>query len=117
MVVAAVFGSVLISPAVLFMAALVIRNLQPQEIAAGAQRIVMWYAGRLWTLWALLLALPFMVLIGGCMALFHDRIETQTQCDNRLPSSVNRPAFLFVAGLTFSAAGILVVVVLHMLAN
>ena len=47
---------VLILPAALFMAALVVRNLGPlrYEPAHTAQQIVMWYAGRLWTLWVLL---------------------------------------------------------------
>ena len=111
MVFAAVLGFALIFPALLFMAALVIRNLPPQEIANGAQRIVKWYAGRLWTLWVLLLALPFVVLITGCLAFF------RTQRNNGLALSVRSPAHLCIAAMTLSAAGILVIVVLHMLAN
>jgi hypothetical protein len=51
---------VLILPAALFMASLVVRNLGPlqYEPAHTAQQIVMWYAGRLWTLWVLLFTLP-----------------------------------------------------------
>ena len=56
----AVTELVLIFPAVLFMTALVLRNLQPlqYEPARSAQQLVMWYAGRMWTLWFLLLGLP-----------------------------------------------------------
>jgi len=57
----------LIFPAVLFMTGLIVRNFQPQqyEPAATAQRIVMWYSGRPWTLWVLLIALPIAVLVTG----------------------------------------------------
>jgi len=115
--VTAVLDLVLIFPAALFMAALVIRHLPQHEMANGAQRIVMWYAGRLWTLWVLLLALPFMVLIAGCVALVRDRIETPSAARQRPAVIRAQPAILFIAALTLSAAGILVIVVLHMLAN
>jgi len=29
----------------------------------------MWYSGRIWTLWILLFALPFAVLVTGCVTL------------------------------------------------
>src|SRR5579862_2071297 len=62
---------VLLSPAALFMAALVVRSLQPlqYEPAHSAQQVVMWHAGRMWTLWVLLLALPCTVLFTGSAAL------------------------------------------------
>src|SRR4051812_11356055 len=96
-------------PAALFMGALVVRNLprQQYELAANAQRIVMWYAGRAWTLWILLILLPLIVLTTGCLALSSggkDRFE-------------RRLAGRFVAVTTLMAGGILGVVVLHMLAN
>src|SRR5258708_12002912 len=61
----------LIFPAALFMTALVVRSLSPlpYEPAHTAQQLVMWYAGRMWTLWVLLLALPFTVLVTGCATL------------------------------------------------
>jgi len=42
----------LIFPAVLFMGSLVVRKLSPlqNEPARTAQQIVMWYAGRMWSL-------------------------------------------------------------------
>ena len=59
----------LIFPAVLFMTALFVRNLQPQQFepAHTAQQIVTWYAGRpRLGLWVFLIALPMGVLITGC---------------------------------------------------
>ena len=117
MLVAATLDSVLIAPAALFMTALVLRHLPLSEWANTAQRIVMWYAGKMWTLWVLLLALPFTVLLTGGVAL---RREWEA-----IPSAMRQPfAFvraqpisLWVAALTLSAAGILTAVVLHMLAN
>ena len=108
---------VLIFPAGLFMAALVSRNVPLDGVPATAQRIVMWYAGKVWTLWVLLLALPFTVLIIGCVALFHDRIATSNAARQQLPLIRAEPVSIFVAALTFSAAGILIIVLLHMLAD
>jgi hypothetical protein len=112
----------LIFPAVLFMGSLVVRNLSPlqNEPAHTAQQIVMWYAGRMWTLWALLIALPLGVLVTGCIML--ERIWSK---DVRLPQAAqpmlaaihaNR-AMLVVAVMTSTAGAILTIVVLHMLAN
>ena len=115
--VTAVLDSVLLFPAALFMAALVIRDLPLNEMATSAQRIVMWYAGRLWTLWVLLCALPFAVLMAGSVVLFRDWIETPHAARHRLALVWAQPTALFVVGLTLTAAGILVVVGLHMLAN
>jgi len=107
--VAAVQG-LLILPAVLFMGALVVRNLPlPQfDLARNAQRIVMWYSARQWTLWMLLIALPLGVLAAGCLTVLSARND-----------DVERPhaATLFVAAATLLAGGILAIVVLHMLAN
>lgn len=61
----------LIFPAALFLAALLVRQAQPEryEPAHTAQRIVAWYAARPWTLWVLLIALPFAVLASGSATL------------------------------------------------
>src|SRR3984893_18817314 len=71
----AVMELVLIFPAALFMTALALRNLEPlqYEPAHSAQQLVMWYAGRMWTLWVLLFGLPFTVLVSGCAELLHRR--------------------------------------------
>lgn len=113
---------VLLFPAALFMTALVLRSLQPlqYEPAHSAQQLVMWYAGRIWTLWVLLLALPLAVLVTGCATLLRSWNR-----DSALPHTVRQSlaevrahvATLFVAVATLAAGGILAIVVLHMLAN
>lgn len=113
----AVLDFALIFPASLFMAALVIRNLPLHEMANGAQWIVMWYAGRLWTLWMLLLALPFVVLITGSVTLFAAGSRMSNTAQQPLAVIRAQPAIVFIALLTVYAAGILVIVVLHMLAH
>src|SRR5258708_20066674 len=60
----AVIEVLLLSPAALFMAALVLRNLPLQyQLGHSAHQLVMWYAGPGWTLWGPLLALPLTVLL------------------------------------------------------
>jgi len=82
------------------MAALVARNFG----LSLAEHIVTWYSGRMWTLWLLLLALPFAGLAMGCAALFRVRVPSQ-------------PAKFFIAATTLAAAAILAIVILHMAAN
>jgi hypothetical protein len=113
----AVSDFVLLFPAAVFMAALIIRNLPLNETAPGAQQIVMWYAGRLWTLWVLLLALPLVVLITGCVALFRGWIEMPNTAQQPLAFIRAQPVIGFITSMTLCAAGILVIVLLHMLAN
>ena len=113
---------VLIFPAALFMTALVVRNLQPlqYEPAHTAERIVLWYSGQMWTLWVLLLALPFAVLVIGCSTLLRDwnrDVALPNMARQSLAVMRAHPATLFVAATTLTAAGILAIVVLHMLAN
>src|SRR5947208_6948702 len=63
---------VLVMPAALFMIALFVRNIQPQqyEPAHTAQQIVLWYAARPHVaLWILLIALPFAGLLVGSTTL------------------------------------------------
>ena len=104
------------------MTALVVRNLQPMqyEPARTAQRIVMWYAGRRWTLWVLLIALPFAVLVTGCATLlrsWNGDVELPHDARQTLAAIRAHPTTLFVAAATLTAGGVLVIVVLHMLAN
>jgi hypothetical protein len=113
---------VLISPAALFITAvLVAAGDAPQyDLARIAQRIVMSYSAHMWTLWLLLLALPFTVLVTGCATLLRS-----WNGDVQLPQAARQSlamipaplATLFVAGATLTSAGILAIVVLHMLAN
>jgi hypothetical protein len=103
----------LILPATLFMTALVVRTLQPlqNEPARTAERIVMWYAERQWTLWILLIALPLAVLVTGCAALMRNNAR------ETLAAIRAHPAALLIAAATLTAGVFLVIVVLHMLAN
>jgi hypothetical protein len=112
----------LLFPAALFMAALVVRQSQPLLAASAqaAQAIVLWYAGRVWTLWVLLIALPLAVLVTGGAALWRGWTK-----DAGLRQAVRRPfgaiwshgAALFVAATTLSAGVFLAIVALHMMAN
>lgn len=113
----AAFQLVLIFPAALFMAAVVIRYVPP--LYDGAQRIVMLYAGKVWTLWVLLLTLPLCVLVTGCVTLLRDwnREVELPNAAHRSVVALRQPSMLFVVAMTLLAAGILLIVILHMLAN
>jgi hypothetical protein len=113
---------VLIFPAALFMIALLARRLQllPYEPARIAERIVMWYAGRGWTLWVLLIALPLAVLvIGGATLLRSWRDDTESRQAARQPSTAIHLhlATWIIAAATLAAGVILAVVAVHMLMN
>ncbi len=114
--------SLLIFPATLFMAALVVRTLQalPYDAAITAQQIVGWYAERMWTLWVLLLALPAAALAAGGATLLRSwNPDAQVPLAESAPATRNRTplATLLIAAPTVASAGILAVVILHMLAN
>src|ERR1700674_5227848 len=116
----AVTELVLIFPAALFMTALALRNLQPlqYEPAHSAQHLVMWYAGRMWTLWILLLGLPFTVLASGCAELLHSRnreIVLPLTARRSLAMVRGHLATLFIAVTTLLAGVILAIVILHVL--
>ena len=113
----------LIFPAVLFMTALFVRNLQPQqyEPAHTAQQIVTWYAGqpRL-GLWVFLIALPLGVLITGCATLLHKwsgDVELRQAAREALGLIRAHLATLLVAGTTVTACSILAIVGLHVLTD
>lgn len=118
----AVLEVVLILPAALFMTALVLRNLQPPQYESAhiAQKLVMWYAGRMWTLWVLLLGLPLTVLLSGCAALLRSwnrDIVLPLTARQSLAMVRAHLATLFIAATTLIAGVILAIVVLHVLAN
>lgn len=118
----AVMELVLIFPAVLFMTALVLRNLQPlqYEPARSAQQLVLWYAGRMWTLWFLLLGLPLIVLVSGCAVLlrsYNRDIVLPLTSPKSLAMVRAHLSSLFIAATTLMAGVILAIVVLHILAN
>jgi hypothetical protein len=111
---------VLILPAALFMAALVLRNVAPlqYEPAHTAQQIVMWYAGRLWTLWVLLFTLPCIVLVSGCVALRARNRDTEQHSASGSVAST-RPHWLvrLLYVTTVASAGVLAIVVFHVLTH
>jgi len=112
----------LILPAVLFMGSLIARNVSPlqNEPAHTAQQIVMWYAGRMWTLWVFLVVFPLGVLVTGGIAFARNWSECARLAQAATPMlagiHVNR-VMLIVTVLTVTAGAILTIVVLHMLAN
>ncbi|HTX92463.1 MAG TPA: hypothetical protein VMC09_14725 [Anaerolineales bacterium] len=103
----AVIQLVVLVPAGLFMSALVIRSLAPGGPASLAQGIVDWYAGRIWTLWVLLIALPMSALLAGLAALLAGWNEIVEK----------RMAALLVAAETVASLAVLSVVAVHMLMN
>jgi hypothetical protein len=111
---------VLILPAVVFMTSLVLRNFQPLQPAHAAQQLVMWYAGRMWTLWILLFGLPFIALVSGCAELVRNwnrDIVVPLTSPRSLAMVRAHLASLFIAATTLIAGVILSIVVLHILAN
>jgi hypothetical protein len=112
---AAGLQAALLFPALLFLTAVLVGTGDPPqyELVRVAQGIVTWYAARMWTLWLLLLILPLAVLAGGCLTLLRSSNQAV-----ELPVAAAAPVATFlVAGTTFTSAGVLAVVVLHMLAN
>ena len=108
----------LVLPAALFLTSvLVAAGHSPQfELGNVAERIVVWFSARIWTFWLLLLGLPFAVFAAGFATLAHR--WNHHAGPNFSLSMIPAPlATLLVGGLTLSSAGILAVVVLHMLAN
>jgi hypothetical protein len=94
---------------------------QPQyELAHVAKRIVAWYSGKRWTLEFLLILLPLVALIAGCVALLRSWVgEPRPEPVMRASlAAIPAPlATLFVGWATLTSVGILGVVALHMLAN
>ena len=110
----------LIFPAALFMVSLIVRNLggQQYEPAHAAQQIVMWYAGRMWTLWVLLFALPCMVLFSGCVVL-RTRIRATERNNTQQLLTPSRPHWplRLVSFTTVASAGVLAIVGFHVLTH
>jgi hypothetical protein len=115
--------ALLIFPAILFMCALILRQVSPfqHEPVYTSQQIVMWYAGRMWTLWVLLITLPLAVVVTGCLTFLRSWSK-----DRELPENVQEwssaaihadPVMLFVGALTLTAGVILAIVAVHMAAN
>jgi len=114
---------VLISPAVLFMAALFVRNLQPPalEPARTAERIVMWYSSSPpLCLWVFLMTLPLAVFVAGCATLLREwQRDAALRDAARQTLAVVRAqiATLLISVATLTAGGILAIVALHALSD
>ena len=113
----------LIFPAALFMAALFVRNITPLQLepARTAARIVTWYSGHTHIgLWVFLMALPFTVLVSGCVSLLESwkaEPELRRAAHFALAAIRSQWAAFVVAAATVSAAVILAIVALHALTN
>jgi hypothetical protein len=114
----------LVSPGALFIAALFVRSIQSQELepAHTANRLVMWYVGLgpKVGLLGLLIALPLTVLcIGGATLLrvWATDAELRRAAQQTLATLRQHMATVFVTAATLMAAGILAIVVVHMLTN
>ena len=108
---------VLIFPAVLFLTAVVARDLQFLQFA---QEIVTWYSVRYWTLWVLLIGLPLAALFNGCVVLLrnsNDRTREGQIAKQPFAAIRTQLPTQIIAATTLAAGLILAVVILHMLAN
>jgi hypothetical protein len=111
----------LIFPAVLFMAALFVRNVQPLQFepAHTAQQIVNWYAARpRLGLWGLLMSMPLVVLVTGGGIVFHKwRSEPELRRAAGQTFATLRAHLETVATAlaTLVAGGVLAIVALHLL--
>ncbi len=118
-ILAAVNASLII-PAVLFLTSVVVVKLsifQP-EPAGMAHQIVMWYSARMWTLWVLLVTLPMAAFITGGAAYLNSRGGArETRAEHSPPLSGARLPMEIIKATTVTSGLILVVVILHMLAN
>jgi ABC-type Fe3+ transport system permease subunit len=110
----------LIFPAALFMTALFLREIQPEQFepAHTAKLIVSWYAtGPVWlTLWILLMAMPLaVVVIGGATLLRSWKSDAELRQATRQMLATVRAhlATLLIALATLTAGGILAIVALH----
>jgi cytochrome b561 len=109
----------LVFPAALFMTALFVRSIQPQqyEPAHTAQRIVDWYAASTHLgLWLLMITLPLLVTIVGCIAVVqswrNDEAFRQAARNTLVNLRAHLATFLILMA-TAAAAGILVIVAVH----
>jgi heme/copper-type cytochrome/quinol oxidase subunit 2 len=114
--------ALLIFPALLFMGALVLRQMSPlqREPAYTAQQIVTWYAGRMWTLWVLLITLPLAVVVTGCLTFLRNwkKDRELTRSGHERSAAIHADlAMPFVGALTLTAGVVLAIVAVHMAAN
>ncbi len=108
----------LLAPALLFMGALIVRMVRPLQFepAHTAQALVMWYAGRMWTLWVLLITLPLVVLTSGGFVLL--RVVTRERGLRQVLAAIRAETTTgIIVAAAFIAAAVLAVVAAHMMMN
>jgi hypothetical protein len=112
---------VLILPSALFLGALAARHFEAPhtEIAKWAERVIEWYADRLWTLWLWLFTLPFAALVAGGSALlqFWDHGHRTSPGARPIQRIAEDPAALTIMGVSMLAAATLAIVTMHALMN
>jgi len=119
----AALASALVGPAVLFVAALFLRQVPPPESepARTADRIVRWYAAHpQLALWVLLLLLPLSAFLLGSVALLRtwgDNPKLQYYTWRALTEIPEHWPALSIGGATLLAAGVLAMITTHLFAG
>jgi hypothetical protein len=119
----AAWAFALVGPAVLFVAALLIRQVPPSESqpARTADRIVRWYAAHpQLALWVLLLLLPLSAFLLGSVALLRtwdNNPELQYYTWRALAEIPEHWPALSIGGATLLAAGVLAMITTHLFAG
>ncbi|MGE5834021.1 MAG: hypothetical protein ACM4AI_06040 [Acidobacteriota bacterium] len=119
----AALASALVGPAVLFVAALFLRQVPPpqSEPARTADRIVKWYAAHpQLALWVLLLLLPLAAFLLGSVALLRtwgDNPKLQYYTWRALTEIPEHWPALSIGGATLLAAGVLSMITTHLFAG
>lgn len=110
---------VLVAPALIFFAAIFFRNFFPIN-DNGAEQIVQWYAGRHWSLWVLLIALPMTVLILGFSTLFrswNEEAGLRQDAGHALTLIRTHLSVVLIGLVTLMAGVMLAFVAVHMVLN
>ena len=119
----AAWALALVGPAVLFVAALLIRQVPPPESqpARTADRIVKWYAAHpQFALWVLLLLLPISTFLLGSAALMRtwdNNPKLQYYTWRALAEIPEHWPALSIGGATLLAAGVLAMITGHLFAG
>jgi hypothetical protein len=119
----AMTGLLLVFPGLLFMTALFTRNLQPPqyEPARTAARVVEWFSARPFLcLDIFLIALPFIVLVVGCVTVWRSwrgDAELRQAALETFVAVRKHLATLLIAGATLMAGGILAIVAVHVISD
>lgn len=110
---------VLVVPALIFFTAIFLRNFFPTD-DNGAQQIVLWYAGRTWTLWILLVGLPMATLtlgVGTVLNGWGNDASLREDTSRALAALRAHLTIFVIASTALAAAIMLALVALHMLLN